>query len=230
MLAPLYAVTDYLWQFQRLLPRGRVWHRGWGTVQAEDLLTLMPQTVRLNQRAIDVLRETFPCSTHELLPEWEASLGLPDPCIGELDTTQQRQAAVCAKFTARGGQSVAYFTRLAASAGYTITITTFRPFYVSEGRVDDPLYDERWAYVWRINIATVDTLVYFRVGESAVDEPLVSFGDPVIECLLTAAKPAHTELIFSYVDGSLWDFSTADGSHSAWDNGASVWDTEGVAP
>jgi uncharacterized protein YmfQ (DUF2313 family) len=224
MLAPLYAVTDYLWQFQRLLPRGRIWHRGWGTLQAEDILTLLPQTVRLNQRAIDVLRETFPCTTDELLPEWEATLGLPDPCIGELDTTQERQAAVCSKFTARGGQSVAYFEQLAASLGYAITITTFRPFYVSEGRVDDPLYDEQWAYVWQVNIAAVDTLVYFRVGESTVDEPLVAFGNATLECLLDAAKPAHTEIIFSYITGSLWDFDTADGSTSAWDSGASVWD------
>ena len=199
MLAPLYSVTDYLSAFQRLLPRGRIWHRGWGTVQPQDIVTLLPQTVRLNQRAIDVLRETFPCTTAELLPAWEATLGLPDPCIGELDTLQQRQAAVCTKFTARGGQSADYFIRLAASLGYTITITTFRPFYISEGRVDDPLYDEQWAYVWQVNVAAgADTLIYFRVDDSAVDEPLVAFGNAALECLLTAAAPAHTQIIFSY--------------------------------
>jgi uncharacterized protein YmfQ (DUF2313 family) len=161
------------------------------------------------------------------LPEWEATLGLPDPCIGELDTIQQRQAAVCAKFTARGGQSAAYFRQLAASLGYAITITTFRPFYVSEGHVDDPLYDEQWAFVWQVNIAASNTLVYFRVGESTVDEPLVAFGNTALECLLDAAKPAHTEIIFSYTEGSLWDFDPADGSTSVWDSGASLWD-EGV--
>jgi uncharacterized protein YmfQ (DUF2313 family) len=198
MLAPLYSVLDYLWQFQRLLPRGRIWQRGWGTVQAEDILTLLPQTVRLNQRAIDVLRETFPCTTEELLPEWEASLGLPDPCIGELDTLQQRQAAVCAKFVARGGQSADYFIQLAASIGYEITITTFRPFYASEGRVDEPLYDEYWAYVWQVNVFGDAGLIYFRVDESAADEPLVAFGNATLECLLSAAAPAHTQIIFSY--------------------------------
>jgi uncharacterized protein YmfQ (DUF2313 family) len=199
MLAPLYAVTDYLAAFQRLLPRGRIWHRGWGTVQAEDLLTLLPQIVRLNQRAIDALRETFPCSTLELLPEWEASLGLPDPCIGPLDTIPERQAAVCAKFAARGGQSAAYFIQLAAAIGCTITISTFRPFYASEGRVDEPLYDEQWAFVWQVNVVVgADTIVYFRVDESRVDEPLVAFGNTMLECLLRAAAPAHTEIIFSY--------------------------------
>jgi uncharacterized protein YmfQ (DUF2313 family) len=224
MLAPLNTASDFLWQFQRLLPRGRLWHRGWGTVQAEDLLTLMPQIVRLNQRAIDVLRETFPCTTSELLPEWEATLGLPDPCIGELNTLQQRQAAVCAKFTARGGQSAAYFVQLAASLGYTITITTFRPFYASEGRVDEPLYDEQWAFVWRVNIFAADTLTYFRVNESTVDEPLVAFGNSVLECLLRAAAPAHTEIIFAYVEGSIWDIDDTGNPDSIWDGGTSLWD------
>jgi uncharacterized protein YmfQ (DUF2313 family) len=178
MLAPLYSVTDYLAAFQRLLPRGRIWHRGWGTVQAEDILTLLPQTVRLNQRAIDVLRETFPCTTDELLPEWEASLGLPDPCTGELDTIEARQAAVCAKFTARGGQTAEYFIRVAAAAGYTITIATFRPFYASEGRVGDRLFDEQWAFVWEVTVH----------GGGAIPEELV--------CLLNTLGPAHTVIIF----------------------------------
>jgi uncharacterized protein YmfQ (DUF2313 family) len=225
MLAPLNSALDFLLAFQRLLPRGRVWHRGWGTVQAEDLITLFPQTVRLNQRAIDVLRETFPCTTNELLAEWEATLGLPDPCFGEPDTIQARQAAVCAKFTARGGQSADYFIQLAASIGVPITITTFRPFYASEGRVDDPLYDEQWADVWLVTSPYTGAWTYFRVDESTVDEPLVSFGNTMLECLLNAAKPAHTVIIFGYTDGSQWDLSP-DGTapQSIWDGGASVWD------
>lgn len=223
MFAPLYTVTDYLWQFQRLLPRGRIWHRGWGTVQAEDIITLLPQTVRLNQRAIDVLRETFPCSTNELLPEWEATLGLPDPCTGTLPTIQQRQAAVCAKFTARGGQSAQYFIDLAAAAGTPIAITTFRPFYASEGRVDEPLYDEQWAYVWLVSMSTIAAIVSFRVDESTVDEPLRAFGDDAIQCLLESLKPAHTQIIFASIDGSLWDWNGPD-DQSVWDSGASLWD------
>jgi uncharacterized protein YmfQ (DUF2313 family) len=225
MLAPLNSALDFLLAFQRLLPRGRIWHRGWGTVQAEDLITLFPQTVRLNQRALDVLRETFPCTTDELLPEWEATLGLPDPCIGELATIQQRQAAVCAKFAARGGQSAAYFVALAAALGFTITITTFRPFYASEGRVDEPLFDEQWAYVWQVTIVNPSqAFVYFRVDQSTVDEPLVAFGNSVLECLFNAMKPAHTEIIFAYASGSIWDLSPDDQSVSIWDSGASLWD------
>lgn len=192
--------ADYVWQFQRLLPRGRIWHRGWGWLQAELLLLLMPTWVRLHARANNVLVETFPCSTIELLPEWEATLGLPDPCTGPLDTVQQRTAAVCAKFSARGGQSPAYFIALAEALGYTIEIETFKPFYASQGRAGDPLYDEQWAYVWRVAVTagTNSVTVYFRAGESAAGEPLAMWGDKMLECLFHAIAPAHTVLTFVY--------------------------------
>ena len=196
---------------------------------------MLPQIARLNQRAIDVLAETFPCSTVELLPEWEATLGLPDPCIGDLPTLQQRQQAVCLKWTARGGQSADYFRQLAATAGYSITIETFRPFYATESRVDDPLYDEQWAYVWQVNTQAVGSLVFFRVDESTVDEPLVAFGNAALECILNQNKPAHTQIIFSYSVKSMWD-ARSDGdvtmgasgptseAPTIWDDGNTVWD------
>ena len=130
---------------------------------------------------------------------------------------------MCAKFTARGGQSAQYFIDLAAAAGTPIAITTFRPFYASEGRVDEPLYDEQWAYVWLVSMSTIAAIVSFRVDESTVDEPLRAFGDDAIQCLLESLKPAHTQIIFASIDGSLWDWNGPD-DQSVWDSGASLWD------
>ena len=191
---------DYLWQFQRLLPRGRVWHRGWGTVQAEDLLTLMPTWARLDQRAQQLLIDTFPCSTSELLPEWEASLGLPDECAGQLDSIAARQAAVCMKFSDRGGASMDYFIRIAAAMGVTITITQFSPFYAGRNRVGQRLFNTGWAYVWQVTVSG-DEVIYFRAGASRVGDRLVTLSDvaTILQCVFNAYKPAHTTVIFSYV-------------------------------
>lgn len=214
-----YAAWDFLAQFQRLLPRGRVWQRGWGLPQAEALLTLMPAWVRLHGRANDLIADAFPCSTLELLPEWEASLGLPDECIGELDTLQQRQSAVCAKFTARGGQSVDYFIALAAAAGYDITIQQFAPFRASINRAGDPLYSEDWAYAWRIS-APLATMVYFTAGHSVAGDPLAAWGNATLTCLIERYAPAHTHIIWDFGGGSVWDTGT-----SIWDEGESEpWD------
>lgn len=219
MLVPATA-TDYLWQFQRLLPRGRIWHRGWGTVQAEQLLTLMPTWARIHASANALVGDVFPCSTVGMLPEWEASLGLPDPCTGPLPTIQQRTAAVCGKFAARGGQSREYFIHLAASLGYQIEINTFKPFYASQGRAGDRLYDEAWAFAWQVTVLASDTITYFRVGESAAGEPLEDWGHNLLECELSNYAPAHSTIIWGYqIDASIWDQG-----YSIWDVGDSIWD------
>jgi uncharacterized protein YmfQ (DUF2313 family) len=184
--------SDYVWQFQRLLPRGRVWHRGWGWLQAEALLTLMPSWVRLHFRANNLLTDAFPCTTYELLPEWEASLGLPDPCTGPLDTIQERVAAVCVKFSARGGQSVAYFLALAAALGFAnVTITQYA------STTGDPTH----GFTWLINIYAAEDITWFRAGVSTAGEPLARWGSDLLECTIKALAPAHTVPTFAYPPG-----------------------------
>ena len=225
LVAP--TAEDFLWQFQRLLPRGRIWHRGWGTTQAADLLTLMPTWVRLNGRANDLIVDAFPCTTRELLPEWEATLGLPDPCVEPpLSTIQQRVAAVCAKFRARGGQSVPYFLELAESLGYDVSITTYQPFRVGINRVSEPLYGPEWAFAWKVTIHGLpDVAIYFRVGTSTVGERLRTVRSNTLQCIFESIKPAHTEIVWSYtIDQSVWDQGA-----SIWDAGASIWD-QGASP
>ncbi len=189
-------------QFQKLLPRGRVWHRGWGTVQAEDLLTLMPTWARLDARAGNLLTDAFPCTTDELLPEWEATLGLPDPCTGPLPTIQQRVLAVCAKFSNTGGQSMQYFIDLAETLGFKITITTYSVFRTGLSRIGDPLNAPAFAFAWGVTLV-IDpgpppspTPIYFRTGASGVGEPLMYWNDELMRCMFEALKPAHTSIIW----------------------------------
>lgn len=208
MPIPQHSTLDYFFQFQRLLPRGRVWHRGWGTIQAEQLLTLMPTWARLDARAGNLIIDAFPCSTRELLPEWEATLGLPDPCTGPLGTLQERMEAVCLKFTARGGQSREYFERLAASLGYTIEIATFRPFEASRSAAGEPLYDEAWAYAWRITLIGPDVARYFAASVNTAGDPLAVYGGASLICTIEALKPAHTTVIFSTLDPLYLNFMT----------------------
>ncbi|WP_387440546.1 putative phage tail protein, partial [Photorhabdus sp. RM105S] len=69
----------------------------------------------------------FPATATIMLPEWEKSLGLPDDCgIGEIDTIPLRQKTVVSRLLRDGGQSKEFFINLAATMGYTITITEYR--------------------------------------------------------------------------------------------------------
>jgi uncharacterized protein YmfQ (DUF2313 family) len=195
---PLLSFTaqDYLIQFQRLLPRGRVWQRGLEWVQAADLLTLMPTWSRLQAVLNTLIAEIFPCTTRQLLPEWEETLGIPDDCTGSLGNLQEQQQAVCLKFTARGGQSKTYFINLAEQLGYEITITEFAPFRAGINRAGDPVNGYGWAHTWRITATA--PMTYFRAGISDAGDHLRDWGSKLFECTMDAIKPAHTILIFAY--------------------------------
>ena len=134
----------------------------------------------------------------ELLPEWESTLGLPDPCAGQQPTVLARRAQVVARLTGIGGQSVAYYVAQASSLGYSITVQQFapsrfgRPFGSPFGNVD-------WAYAWQVTVAQY-TVNQFRFGTDAFGEPFASWGSTVLQCELLASKPAHTILNFQYTN------------------------------
>jgi uncharacterized protein YmfQ (DUF2313 family) len=114
---------------------------------------------------------------------------------GVSQTLQQRRNALVAQLTGIGDQSRQYFIDLAASAGFTITITEFRPFTVGS-RVNDPIYNEIWRFAWQVN-APQTTVEWFTVT-SGVNEGLRSWGNQLLECLISRLKPAHTKVLFAY--------------------------------
>jgi uncharacterized protein YmfQ (DUF2313 family) len=197
MKAPAYTAADYLAALQACMPRGRVWPRESDSTQSKALSGLTQIYERHNARANHILDEALPSTTYELLPEWEATLGLPDPCAGPSPTIQGRRAQVVARFTNSGGQSVPYLVKFAADLGYTITITQFTPAKAGMLKAGQPLCGPDWAHAWRVN-APINTIHPFVAGSSAAGEPLSSSGNAVLECELQAIKPAHTTLFFKY--------------------------------
>ena len=195
MLAPELTAADFLAALQSLLPRGRVWPRDSAAVQTKTLAGCAPTYARLTDRANNLITDSFPASTYELLPEWEASLGLPDPCAGEAPTVQQRRAQVISRLTATGGQSIAYFTAVAAALGYAITITQFVPsrFGRAFGRSFGGV---AWAFAWQVNAPTF-TVSSLQFGGS-FGSPFATWGNNVLQCELETYAPAHTTVLFSY--------------------------------
>lgn len=146
--------------------------------------------------AMGLLREADPRQAAQLLADWERVAGLPDSCLaGAAQSTAERQSALIARLTALGGQSPAYFIALAAGLGYTVTITEFRPYTVSSA-VNTPIHSEQWRYVWQVNSA-LNTVRRFAVN-GAVNDPLASWGNAMLECAISRIKPAHTQVLFAY--------------------------------
>lgn len=196
MPAPIYSKDAYQAALLALMPRGRVWSKDQSTTQAQLQRAFAGVFQRSNGDASGLLVDAFPTTAVGLLPEWEAALGLPDPCAGPQPTIQARQAQVAARIASIGGQSPQHYIDYAASLGYAITITQFSPsrfgrsFGLPFGGID-------WAYAWQVNAPTF-TIQRFRFGEDAFGEPLSTWGGTVLQCELTSVSPAHTTILFNY--------------------------------
>lgn len=186
---------DYLQQLQALLPQGPAWSREADAVLTKLLTAFAEEFAKVDARIDALVNEADPRTTNELLADWERVAGLPDLCTGIPPTIALRRELLVSKLTNLGGQSKAFFIALAAKLGYTIAIDEFKRFRVTS-RVNDVLNDSDWAYVWRVNAAQ-DTVRKFTVS-GRVNEPLASWGNTALECVITRLKPAHTHVQFAY--------------------------------
>ena len=190
--------ADFLAAMQRLMPTGRAWPREADAIQTQVLGALAPTYERQTARANNLLVDAFPATAVEVLPEWESALGLPDPCAGTDPTLQQRQGQVVARLTARGGQSVPYFTDFATALGYPdVVVTQYAPARADLLVADGPVYDPAWAFTWQVAVSGVP-ITYFSADVSYADEPLTAYGSTALACELGRMKPAHTVLFLTY--------------------------------
>ncbi len=171
-----YSADDYAGAIRALLPRGRVWQAEPGSGQGNLVDALAKGWARLDAKAWTLLEQSLPGQNLDLVPEWEASLGLPDPCIGADATLQQRAAQVLSRFVAGGGQSTSFFIAFAAALGFEITISMVAPFRVETGTVETPLYEAEWLFAWVVHVISNTS----------------GLSNDVLLCELNSLKPAHT--------------------------------------
>lgn len=197
-MGALFSDADYRDALLALLPRGRAWPREPGSVQHQVASGLSPTFGRLDARAQALLLDAFPASTVELLSEWEASLGLPDPCDGEDQTLEQRRNQVVVRLVEGGGQSIAYYLAVLARLGYpAATITEYAPFRTGVSPINSPLTGEDWWHVWTVNLPGL-SVAFFRANASTTNEPLLSVSSAAVFCTLAAIKPGHTILLYTF--------------------------------
>ena len=193
--------ADYLSQLLALQPPGAALPREPDSVGVRLLAALADGFERVDARATDLVRESDPRSCIELITDWERVCGLPGECLADdsVASLQGRRAAVVNVLTRVGGQTPAFFKRLAAIAGVEIEIMEYRPFVAGLSRCGEPLSGpEDVRFCWTVTVRG-QRVTSFRCGSSSCGERLSAF-DPAreVECLLRAAKPAHTVLIVGY--------------------------------
>jgi uncharacterized protein YmfQ (DUF2313 family) len=205
---------DYAGAILDLFPSGPSWPRdeeaNWVRL-VDGLADVWGDPV--DARAADLLEiETDPRATNEMLLDWERAFGLPDLCVTEPLTVEDRRRALINQMTTEGGQSRDFFVSISTRLGYNIEIIEYSPFIVGISNVGDtrPTGDSsekfHWElgppemrFYWTVHVLGV-RVSWFRVssGQCGID-PLarISFASD-LECLFRRWKPAHTKVIFDY--------------------------------
>lgn len=175
---------NYFQQLEDLLPRGPAWS------EVDPLMAgLAPAFAAVHQRTNDLIRETNPAETTELIDRWEYCLALPDSCsVPGMDTVPQRQKRLGVKFNVKGAITEQFYLDVLHVMGYAdATITTFT--------------DEARAYTWQVNMGT-DTLITEMTCLGSCTDALRTWGETAAECVLDKLCASHTILIFSYSGSS----------------------------
>lgn len=190
-------VSDYRAAFLALLPPGVAVRRDSNSAWWQLATGLATEPWRLDGRAAALLVEADPNKADELLPEWEALLGLPDGCYPAAVTLEARRAAVVAKLTGLAAPTPAGLEALATLVGEPATILEASPALAGVLRAGDPVPGEAWAFAFYVQ-AGATTVVDAVAGTLAAGDPLRSWGSDELECAIDAAKPAHTVAVHTY--------------------------------
>jgi uncharacterized protein YmfQ (DUF2313 family) len=191
--------ADYAEMLRRLLPPGAIWQADPGSVQEGVLAAWAAELARVDGRVADLLRESLPETADEMLGEWEAEFGLPEPCDTRTGlSADERRARLAAKAYGRLAQGRARWEALAAQYGAAIEMEQFQPSEVGSLATDFELMPANARYGWRITILGPPTALVEPELDAEVPFPLGDFERSPFECAARQRNPAHMVLIVGY--------------------------------
>lgn len=184
---------EYHAHLRELLPPGPAWDSELVPEVDAALRGLAPELARVDVRGFDLMNEADPLTLHEMLPDWERVMQLPDPCLGASPTLDDRKKAVRQRLTGLGGQSAAYFEQLARDQGYpNAKVIAHRAPRFGRARCGHS-YFGTWAVqaMWTL-YAGARLSGGRRYGASYWGERFGANPAQALECLVRRAAPAHT--------------------------------------
>lgn len=185
-----------------LLPPGPAWTTEPGSNLTKLLKGLGEELERVDNQAGGLVLEANPLSMSTMLDIRYHEAGLPDLCKGKPEEDSEQQAEVIGKWSARGGQSIAYFYEVAEKYGFDIIIDEYAIFKIEHQGIETLGIDSEYAYSWSINYVDGQQ-IYFRAGENKADDRLEVAKGIGINCIFGKLKPAHTSIIYTAWDSAV---------------------------
>jgi uncharacterized protein YmfQ (DUF2313 family) len=188
----------YLSQLQMLLPPGAAWSQDQDALLTRLLDGLAEEFARIDGRAAQLIDECDPCTTSEMIADWESVAGLSatSSIDGSALSIDQRQSNLVSRITERGGQSPAYFIGLALRLGFVVTITEFKEWSVLDD-TEASLNGVEWNFAWHINAPLVTDSEWTVESDTEIPFAVV-WVNALMESVLHADKPAQSVLLFRY--------------------------------
>ncbi|MBC3491891.1 YmfQ family protein [Pseudomonas taiwanensis] len=198
-MAGVRTAAQYKQQLRALLPLGPAWDPE--LVPEVDLVLegVAQEFARVEARAVAALNEMDPGMVSELVPDWEAIMNLPDPCLGANPAFEDRRLAVRQRLVAVGGQSIAYFVGLAVGQGYPdATVTEHRAPRFGRARFGVAHFGTWQAqFMWTLSTGGRQREGR-RFGVSYWGERFGANPGSAIECVIRRSAPAHTVVRINY--------------------------------
>lgn len=183
---------DYRELFVQVLsPPGPALPRHPSSRYAQLLHAFGDELARVDAFVAGLQNELDPSRATALLPEWEATTGLPDPCTGQLPSLEARRAAVVQKLTTRGRLDKQFLIDAAEVLGFTIdAIVEYDALVAGTSEAGEEVADQDSQFV--VDVETPAAQVFEpEVGGIACGDPLGWIGNSALGCLLERIKPAH---------------------------------------
>lgn len=190
---------EYLSQLKGLLPMGPAWDLERVPELAAVLMGISAEFARIDARDFALYTEMDPAKVSELVPDWEAVMGLPDECLGDSPSFGDRQLAVQHRLTAVGSQNPAYFVNIAKGQGYpNATVIQHRAPRFGPARFGKTHFGT-WhvQFMWTLNTGGRQR-VGRRFGVSYWGERFGVNPGSALECLVNRYAPAHTVVHINY--------------------------------
>jgi uncharacterized protein YmfQ (DUF2313 family) len=198
-MAVARTAEQYREQLRGLMPPGPAWDPE--LVQEIDLVLsgVSVEFARVDARAMALLNEMDPAGVMELVPDWEAVMGLPDPCLGLNPAFDDRRISVRRRLLEVGGQRIAYFLDIAKGQGYpNATITEHRAPRMGRSRFGVARFGTWNAqFMWTLNTGGRQKKGR-RFGVSYWGERFGANPGNAIECLIHRTAPAHTAVHINF--------------------------------
>lgn len=192
--------------FFGLLPPGAAWRSPGGTAfEGGTMLgrfwrALAGDFATVYRRLFRISEESTASTLADSLEDWERDFGLPDPCFGEAQSRAQRLRALILKVRSKGTITKADFVALAASVGYSVTITEPLPFaFGFSGCGGGEGTGAAIRYFWFVKVGAAGTRRFeFGTSQTGIHSLLDIARVTDLECLFRALAPAWTRVVFDY--------------------------------